>query len=116
MELDRRITLSIREPGTRNMYGERVEGALTEVDVWARFTDPGSSLELFGGGLLRGVNRASFRVRYRDGLLGVSPSLVQIVDERDNPYNTHSIREVPMDARIGRKRFIDIEVAGEVVP
>ena len=113
MELDRRITLSIREPDTRNMYGERVEGVLTEYPVWARFTDAGTD-NLETGGVLYAIRGANFRVRWLDDLIGVPVTRVGITDENGITYNVGRIREVPMDSRIGRKRFIELDVSAEV--
>ena len=103
MALDRRVTVNIRAPDTRNEFGEHVPGEVTAYPLWAEQRGAGSvDVEEVGGVELR--HSRSYTVRYfveaaRAGIDGVS-----IVDADGDTWNAESIIE--SDAR---RRFLVIQ-------
>ena len=84
--LDRRITVCIDAPTSRNVYGEIERGALTELELWAALAIIAAPYSTVAGRTRR------WTVRYRSELL-VIPKAASVIDE-GKTYKVTAIREV----------------------
>ena len=108
MPVDRIITVSVQAPGHRNMYGEYVEGAVTEHRVWAtRFDRDLQDIEEEGGA--RTETRRDWRVRWTSTLADVADLTTVSVTDGGIDFDVQNI--VEDTGRFGetRRRWLRIQ-------
>ena len=77
--LDRRITVNVTGPETRNEHGENVPGVVTPYGVWAERRDAGSSdIDTPGGVIVQ--NRVEWAIRYRADFLSLDVTSISVTD------------------------------------
>ena len=91
MALDRRITVTIREPSTRDEHGEDVLGTPTHYPTWATTFD--KSLEdIEGEGGVRNERRRDWRIRWDSRFIVDDLTRIEIRDGADG-YNVLQMNE-----------------------
>ena len=115
--LDRLITVTYTPPGTRNMYGEFVEGTPVVYPVWAEVM-PKSLTDIAEEGGQRGEARRDWRIRWVDGLYGVPTNLLTVTDDEriDDTgdavpwvWSVENLTEYVGRNGEYRRRFMDVE-------
>ena len=107
-DLDRLITLYVSDEGTRNEFGESVDGAVHTYRVWASVDDAFADVEFGVGGVVISDER-TYRVRWRSDLAHRAVTLIDVADDNGRTFRVTRIREV------GRRRFLDLfTIAGEL--
>ena len=101
-QLDRPVTLRLREGDSRNEHDEHVPGAWREFRIWAAYQEGGSYDQLGESGT-RVTSVRNFTVRYRSDLAATPPERVEIVDEEGVPWTAEGVD--PSDVR---RRFLTI--------
>ena len=101
-QLDRPVTLRLRNEGYRDTLDEYVPGAWRETRIWAAVQEGGSYDQLGESGT-RVTSVRNFTVRYRSDLAATPPERVEIVDEEGVPWTVEGVD--PSDVR---RRFLTI--------
>ena len=109
MPVDRLITVSVEQPGSRNMYGEYVEGETAEHRVWAgRFDRDLEDIESEGG--TRNETRRDWRIRWRADIANVTDLTTVSVVDGGQTFNVQNLQEET--GRDGRTRRRWLRISG----
>ena len=114
-ELDRRITVLIQQPGTRNMYGEYVPGAVVRQIAWGFRTDRSLSDIVETGGLRNEAQR-TYRIRWDRQIMASEVANLSFEDGSQTSdgtaWNWDVVNMVERTGRMGqdtyRRRWIDL--------
>ena len=107
--LDRRITVNVEGPETRNQFGETVPGVVTPLSVWATRIDLGNEDIEQSGGTLGIVNR-DYIVRFDARIADAGAALLGVVDA-GLTMNVTNVTEASGE-RVERRKFIKIQAVG----
>ena len=107
--LDRRITVNVTGPETRNEHGETVPGVVTPLGLWATRRDlTNEDIEQAGGVL--GIIERDYIVRYDKRISEAGAALLSVVDA-GLTLNVTNVTEAAGD-RAERRKYIRIQAKG----
>ena len=107
--LDRRITVNVTGPETRNSFGEVVPGVVTPLSLWATRIDlTNEDIEQTGGQL--GVATRDYIVRFDDRITSALTSSLGVLDG-PLTLDVTNVTEASGE-RVERRKFIRIQAVG----
>ena len=117
-QLDRKIVILYTAPGTRDQYGEYVEGVERRFDVWAQLrSQEGTDYPEVAG--QRRAGRKTYRVRWFSVIADIQSVYLTVLDGTLSGegsilrYNVENFREVTGSFAM-RRRFFDLDVFSEI--
>ena len=107
---DRRIRITVTDPGDVDEFGETIPGAVTlETTVWAAKQDLGSGEELTESGTtIEAFDTFAIRYDSRIANAGIAFMSLYFRDDPDVDERRYYIRRV---RESGRRKFLEIEAA-----
>ena len=95
---DRRVTLRVRNPGTRNQDDEYVPGAWVDHPGWAAYRNEVVT-EVISETGTRSVVQMDLLTRYNPVLHSTPPSRLAFVDDENRQFSVSGVTESPQRRR-----------------